>query len=103
MSDADIAQTLIVGAIVCITLVVLRRDLTLVAFDPGHAHAIGLRPRILHAVLLGDLVGDVLGPGLVEVQYGDVPARGGEGVGGGAADAALRARAGDDCGLHGCS
>ena len=55
VSDADIAQTLIVGAIVCITLVVLRRDLTLVAFDPGHAHAIGLRPRILHAVLLGAL------------------------------------------------
>ena len=61
----------------------------------------------LHAVLLGDLVGDVLGPGLVEVEHGDVPARGGEGVGGGAADAALRARAGDDggvgSGLHGCS
>ena len=61
----------------------------------------------LHAVLLGDLVGDVLGPGLVEVEHGDVPARGGEGVGGGAADAALRARAGDDGGvgggLHGCS
>lgn len=55
VSDADIAQVLIVGAIVCATLVVLRRDLTLVAFDPGHAHAIGLRPRLLHAVLLGAL------------------------------------------------
>ncbi|HET8867511.1 MAG TPA: metal ABC transporter permease, partial [Agrococcus sp.] len=55
VSDGDIAQVLIVGAIVCVTLLVLRRDLTLVAFDAGHAHAIGLRPRILHAVLLGAL------------------------------------------------
>ncbi|WP_052588654.1 metal ABC transporter permease [Agrococcus pavilionensis] len=55
VSDADIAQVLIVGAIVCVALLVLRRDLTLVAFDPGHAHAIGLRPRLLHAVLLGAL------------------------------------------------
>ena len=52
----------------------------------------------LHAVLLGDLVGDVLGAGLVEVEYGDVPAGGGEGVGGGAADTALGAGAGDDGG-----
>ena len=55
VSDADIAQVLVVGTIVCVTLLVLRRDLTLVAFDPGHAHAIGLRPRFLHAVLLGAL------------------------------------------------
>ncbi|MCH1882658.1 metal ABC transporter permease [Agrococcus sp. ARC_14] len=55
VSDGDIAQVLIVGGIVCVTLLVLRRDLTLVAFDAGHAHAIGLRPRILHAVLLGAL------------------------------------------------
>lgn len=55
VSDADIAQVLVVGSIVTTTLLVLRRDLTLVAFDPGHAHAIGLRPRVLHAVLLGAL------------------------------------------------
>ena len=39
VSDGDIAQVLIVGGIVCVTLLVLRRDLTLVAFDAGHAHA----------------------------------------------------------------
>src|SRR5699024_8604897 len=55
VSDADIAQVLVVGAIVCVALLVLRRDLTLVASDPGHAHAIGLRPKRLHAVLLGAL------------------------------------------------
>ena len=61
----------------------------------------------LHAVALGDLVGGVLGAGLVEVEDGDVPAGGGQGVGGGAADAALGAGAGDDGGLvrdgHGAS
>lgn len=55
VSDGDIAQTAIVGAIVCATLLVLRRDLALVAFDAGHAYAIGLRPRLLHAVLLAAL------------------------------------------------
>jgi manganese transport system permease protein len=34
-------------------LLVKRRDLTLYAFDPTHAHAIGLSPRLLGAILLG--------------------------------------------------
>ncbi|MPV48667.1 MULTISPECIES: metal ABC transporter permease [unclassified Pseudactinotalea] len=53
VSRADLAQVLILGAIVVIVLLALRRDLTLVAFDSTHAHAIGLSPRLLNAVLLG--------------------------------------------------
>jgi manganese transport system permease protein len=34
-------------------LIVKRRDFTLYAFDPTHAHAIGLNPRLLGATLLG--------------------------------------------------
>ena len=36
-------------------LILKRRDLTLYAFDPTHAHAIGLSPRRLGALLLGML------------------------------------------------
>src|SRR4051812_22827020 len=48
-----------------------------------------------------DLVGGVLGAGLVQVEDGDVPSGGGEGVGGGAADATLGAGPGDEGGLVG--
>jgi len=34
-------------------VLVKRRDFTLFAFDPTHAHAIGLNPRRLEALLLG--------------------------------------------------
>ena len=34
-------------------LILKRRDLTLYAFDPTHAHAIGLSPKRLGALLLG--------------------------------------------------
>ncbi|WP_423446913.1 metal ABC transporter permease [Kocuria sp. KSNUG] len=41
-------------AVVALTVMVLkRRDLTLYAFDPQHAHAIGLSPRFLGGLLLG--------------------------------------------------
>ncbi|MBK0418629.1 metal ABC transporter permease [Leucobacter sp. CSA1] len=52
-SAADLVQVVVLGAIVLAVLVVKRRDFTLAAFDPTHAHAIGLSPRVINAVLLG--------------------------------------------------
>ncbi len=53
VSDADLIQVLILSGIVLAVLVFKRRDFTLYAFDPTHAHAIGLNPRLLGAALLG--------------------------------------------------
>jgi len=52
VTDADIWQVVVLGALTTAVLVVKRRDLTLLAFDPVHAHAIGLSPRRLRALLL---------------------------------------------------
>ncbi|SJN10969.1 Manganese ABC transporter, inner membrane permease protein SitD [Leucobacter sp. 7(1)] len=53
VSWADLTQVIILGAITFTILVTKRRDFTLYAFDPTHAHAIGLNPKILGAALLG--------------------------------------------------
>ncbi|OPE45525.1 hypothetical protein BV510_27925, partial [Mycolicibacterium diernhoferi] len=53
VSRADLVQVAVLGAIVLVVLLYKRRDLTLYAFDPSYAHAIGLRPRLLGATLLG--------------------------------------------------
>ncbi|MFF0815331.1 metal ABC transporter permease [Rhodococcus sp. NPDC003318] len=53
VSTSDLIQIAILGAIVLAALVLKRRDFTLYAFDPIHARAIGLNPRVLGAVLLG--------------------------------------------------
>ena len=53
ISPADLAQIAVLAGIAFVVLVVKRRDLTLYAFDPTHAHAIGLSPRLLGALLLG--------------------------------------------------
>ncbi|GAB4098405.1 metal ABC transporter permease [Sinomonas halotolerans] len=50
---ADLLQVLILGAVTFAVLVLKRRDFTLYAFDPTHAHAIGLNPRLIGATLLG--------------------------------------------------
>lgn len=50
---ADLAQIAVLGAGALVALLLKRRDFTLYAFDPVHAHAIGLNPRLLGAVLLG--------------------------------------------------
>lgn len=55
VTDVDIWQVLVLGALTAVVLVVKRRDLTLLAFDPVHAHAIGLSPRRLRALLLAAL------------------------------------------------
>ena len=53
VSTADLVQVAILAVVAIAVLLVKRRDLTLYAFDPTHAHAIGLSPRLLGAVLLG--------------------------------------------------
>ncbi|CAN3129362.1 metal ABC transporter permease [Mycobacterium sp. smrl_JER01] len=53
VSRSDMVQVVILGAIVSAVLIYKRRDFTLYAFDPDHAQAIGLNPRILGAALLG--------------------------------------------------
>lgn len=55
VSDADIIQAIAIGVLVVAALLIKRRDLVLYAFDPTHAHAIGLSPRRLEALLLGSL------------------------------------------------
>ncbi|GAA2356771.1 metal ABC transporter permease [Saccharopolyspora halophila] len=52
VTDGDIAQVVAIGAAVLIAALVKRRDLTLYAFDPTHAHAIGISPRRMGALLL---------------------------------------------------
>lgn len=56
VSDSDMWQVLVIGAIVTGALIIKRRDLVLYAFDPTHTHAIGLSARRLETLLLGALV-----------------------------------------------
>jgi manganese transport system permease protein len=53
VSRSDLAQIGILSGIVLTALVLKRRDFILYAFDPTHAHAIGLSPKLLGAALLG--------------------------------------------------
>ena len=53
LSHGDLIQVVLLGAITFAILIFKRKDFTLYAFDPTHAHAIGLNPRLLGAVLLG--------------------------------------------------
>ena len=55
VSSNDLIQIGVLAAVALVILVLKRRDLTLYAFDPVHAHAIGLSPRRLGALLLGML------------------------------------------------
>ena len=53
VSRAELGQVAVLGALTFVVLIAKRRDFTLFAFDPTHAHAIGLNPRLLSAMLLG--------------------------------------------------
>ena len=53
VSQVDLVQVAVLGLVVFGVLVLKRRDFTLYAFDPTHAHAIGLNPKTLGAALLG--------------------------------------------------
>lgn len=53
VSSSELVQVAILGVITLLVLAAKNRDFTLYAFDPTHAHALGINPRILGAVLLG--------------------------------------------------
>lgn len=53
VSAADLVQITVLAAIAASVLLVKRRDLTLYAFDPAHAQAMGINPRVLASLLLG--------------------------------------------------
>lgn len=53
VSAQDVLVVSASGALVAATLLLRRRDLTLYAFDPAHAHAVGISPRRISALLLG--------------------------------------------------
>jgi manganese transport system permease protein len=55
VSDSDIVQVLVLGVIVIAVLLLVRKTLVLYAFDPVHAHAIGISPRRFEMLLLGAL------------------------------------------------
>lgn len=55
VSSSDLLQVAILGALALSILLIKRRDLTLFAFDPIHANAIGLSPKRIGALLLGVL------------------------------------------------
>ena len=53
VSRSELLQIATLGLLTLTVLVLKRRDFTLYAFDPTHAHALGLNPRRMGAVLLG--------------------------------------------------
>lgn len=55
VSDADLLTAVAIGVPVTVLLLLRRRDLVLFAFDPTHAHALGLSTRRLEQLLLGAL------------------------------------------------
>lgn len=55
VSPADLAQVAVLGTAAAVVLLARRRDLVLYAFDPAHAHTIGMSPRRLGALLLAVL------------------------------------------------
>ncbi|NJC22879.1 manganese transport system permease protein [Arthrobacter pigmenti] len=53
VTDGELWQVVILGALTLAIVLFKRRDLTLFAFDRTHAHVIGLNTRLLSALLLG--------------------------------------------------
>ncbi len=53
VTDGELWQVLILGAVTLAVVLFKRRDLTLLAFDRTHAHVIGLNTKFLSALLLG--------------------------------------------------
>lgn len=53
VTDGELWQVVILGAITLAVVLFKRRDLTLFAFDRTHAHVIGLNTKLLSTLLLG--------------------------------------------------
>jgi len=49
---AQIIQTVVIGTLTLTTTLLLRHDLLLFCFDPGHARSVGLNPKVLNYVML---------------------------------------------------
>lgn len=60
VSKEDMIQVLVLGTLVLVVLISLRRDLTLLAFDINHAQAIGISTKFLHGLLLCTLAVSVV-------------------------------------------
>ena len=60
VSDGDVLQVVVLAVLAVTLLVLKRRDLTLHAFDPVHAHVIGLPVRRLEVLLLALLAVSVV-------------------------------------------
>lgn len=52
VSKAELLQIVVLGVLVFAVLVLKRKDFVLFAFDPVHAHAIGMNPKLIGAGLL---------------------------------------------------
>ncbi|NED98451.1 metal ABC transporter permease [Phytoactinopolyspora alkaliphila] len=52
VTDTDLWQVVMIGVLTSFVLLLKNRDLTLYAFDPDHAHALGISPRKLQILLL---------------------------------------------------
>jgi len=48
----EIIQTVLIGSVALAAVLVMRKDLVLLCFDPGHARVIGLSPARLELILL---------------------------------------------------
>lgn len=53
LSTGDVVQIVVLGLVTVAVVLARHRDFTLVAFDRVHAHAIGVDPRRVEALLLG--------------------------------------------------
>ncbi|MGD9694063.1 MAG: metal ABC transporter permease [Thermoleophilia bacterium] len=53
VSDGDIRQVVLLGGLVLAVIALSWRTLVLYAFDPVHAHAVGIAPRRVEVLLLG--------------------------------------------------
>lgn len=60
ISTKDIIQTSLVGGVTLIVILLLRKDLLLFCFDPGHARSIGLNTRMLYYILLSLLAATIV-------------------------------------------
>jgi ABC-type Mn2+/Zn2+ transport system permease subunit len=60
ISTEDIIQTSIVGGITLVVILLMRKDLLLFCFDPGHARSIGLNTKMLYYVLLSLLAATIV-------------------------------------------
>jgi ABC-type Mn2+/Zn2+ transport system permease subunit len=52
LPKSQVIQTVVIGSLTLLTTWMLRHDLLLFCFDPGHARSIGLNPKVLNYVML---------------------------------------------------